>query len=284
MFLNGLVLVSGLIDFCTIRAGGSNDLPYSLFLPSYTAVAHHHGRLPADLQADRARALAESEAFAAGEYVLALYSGAALSAERRAAVAAQLARYTGLSQQFILDQDLRLDASRFREELLAEQRLIVGRFDGRITGRDGDRSSGVPRFDPSYDAALGPLAAAMNAYVREELKFESDLPYKVLTGVGPWPQDQNRYASTDWQLADAMSRNHHLRVLVQTGRCDLAVPFLSLPHSIAHLEIDSSLRTNISYPEYESGHMMYLNRTDLSRMTDDLRQFLTAPDTARSAP
>ena len=284
MFLNGLVLVSGLIDFGTIRAGGSNDLPYSLFLPSYTAVAHHHGRLPADLQADRARALAESEAFAAGEYVLALYSGAALSAERRAAVAAQLARYTGLSQQFILDQDLRLDASRFREELLAEQRLIVGRFDGRITGRDGDRSSGVPRFDPSYDAALGPLAAAMNAYVREELKFESDLPYKVLTGVGPWPQDQNRYASTAWQLADAMSRNHHLRVLVQTGRCDLAVPFLSLRHSIDHLEIDPSLRTNISYSEYESGHMMYLNRTDLSRMTDDLRQFLTAPDTARSAP
>jgi carboxypeptidase C (cathepsin A) len=285
MFLNGLVLVSGLIDFGTIRAGGSNDLPYSLFLPSYTAVAHHHGRLPADLQADRARALAESEAFAQGEYVTALFAGAALSSERQAAVAGQLARYTGLSPRFILDQDLRIDASRFREELLAEQRLILGRFDGRITGRDGDRSTGMPRFDPSYDAALGPLAAAMNAYVREELKFASDLPYKVLTGVGPWPQDQNRYASTARQLADAMSRNHHLRVLVQTGRCDLAVPYLSLRHSIDHLGIDPALRANVDYAEYDSGHMMYLNRPDLARMADDLRRFLrAAPGTARNAP
>ena len=285
MFLNGLVLVSGLIDYGTIRDGGSNDLPYSLFLPSYTAVAHYHGRLPGDLQADRARALAEAEAFAAGEYVTALYAGAALPAERRGAVATALARYTGLSERLILDHDLRIDASHFREELLADERLILGRFDGRITCRDGDQASAAPRFDPSYDAALGPLAAAMNAYVREELKFESDLPYKVLTGVGPWPQDQNRYASTAWQLADALSRNHHLRVLVQTGRCDLAVPYLSLRHSIDHLPIDPALRANIGYKEYDSGHMMYLNRGDLARLAEDLKGFLTAaPDTARSVP
>ena len=185
----------------------------------------------------------------------------------------------------ILDHDLRIDASHFREELLADERLILGRFDGRITGRDGDQASAAPRFDPSYDAALGPLAAAMNAYVREELKFESDLPYKVLTGVGPWPQDQNRYASTAWQLADALSRNHHLRVLVQTGRCDLAVPYLSLRHSIDHLPIDPALRANIGYKEYDSGHMMYLNRGDLARLAEDLKGFLTAaPDTARSVP
>lgn len=285
MFLNGLVLVSGLVDYGTIRAGESNDLPYALFLPSYTAVAHHHGRLPADLQADRAGAIAEAEAFAAGEYLMALYAGSSLPEERRADVAAKLARLTGLPERFILDHDLRIDASHFREELLADRRLILGRFDGRITGRDGDRVSGVPRFDPSYDAALGPLAAAMNAYVREELEFESDLPYKVLTGVGPWPQDQNRYASTAWQLADAMSRNPHLRVLVQTGRCDLAVPFLSLRHSIDHLGIDPALTANVRYEDYDSGHMMYLNRADLVRMADDMKDFVSgAPDTARSVP
>jgi carboxypeptidase C (cathepsin A) len=285
MFFNGLVLVSGLVDYGTIRAGDSNDLPYALFLPSYTAVAHHHGRLPPDLQADRAGALAEAEAFAAGEYWTALYAGSGLEPERRAAVAARLARYTGLSERLILDLNLRIDAARFREELLAEKRLVLGRFDGRITGRDGDRVSGMPRFDPSYDAALGPLAAAMNAYVREELKFETDLPYKVLTGVGPWPQDQNRYASTAGQLADAMSRNPHLRVLVQTGRCDLAVPYLSLRHSIDHLRIDPDVRPHVEYAEYDSGHMMYLNRPDLGRMADDLRRFLSQePDTARSGP
>ncbi|MFM7035735.1 MAG: S10 family peptidase [Planctomycetia bacterium] len=274
MFLNGLVLVSGLVDYATIIPGSANDLPYSLFLPSFTAVAHAHGRLPADLQADRAKALAESTDFAAGEYVTALYAGAALPAATRQTVAAKLARFTGLSEQLVLDHDLRIAPSTFREKLLAADRLILGRFDGRITGRDGDQASGDPRFDPSYDAALGPLAAVMNAYVREELMFESDQPYRVLTGVGPWPHDQNRYSSTVGQLGEAMSRNHHLRLLVQVGRCDLAVPFLSLVHSIDHLGIDPELRKNVTYAEYESGHMMYLHRPDLEKLHRDLRAFL----------
>ena len=274
MFLNGLVLVSGLVDYGTIIPGPSNDLPYSLFLPSFTAVAHAHGRLPAELQADRARALAEAEAFAAGDYLMALYAGAALPEATRQAVAGKIARFTGLPEKLVLDHDLRVDPSTFREKLLADERLILGRFDGRITGRDGDQGGGDPRFDPSYDAALGPLAATMNAYVREELKFESDLPYRVLTGVGPWPQDQNRYSSTARQLGEAMSRNHHLRVLVQTGDCDLAVPFLSMVHSIDHLGIDPDLRKNVTYARYESGHMMYLKLEDLAKLERDLRAFL----------
>ena len=280
MFFNGLVLVSGLVDYGTIIPGPSNDLPYSLFLPSFTAVAHAHERLPVDLQADRAKAIAESEAFAAGAYVTALYAGAALPEAQRAEIATRLARLTGLPEKLILDHDLRVDPSTFREQLLADRRLILGRFDGRITGRDGDQGGGDPRFDPSYDAALGPLAAAMNAYVREELKFESDLPYRVLTGVGPWPQDQNRYSSTARQLGEAMSRNHHLRVLVQTGACDLAVPYLSLVHSIDHLGIDPDLRKNVAYATYASGHMMYLRLEDLAKLERDLRAFVTAPAAA----
>jgi carboxypeptidase C (cathepsin A) len=277
MFLNGLVLVSGLVDYGTIIPGPSNDLPYSLFLPSFTAVAHAHGRLPADLQADRAKALAAAEAFAAGEYVTALYAGAALPEAKRSEVAAKIARLTGLPEKLVLDHDLRIDPATFREQLLADERLILGRFDGRITGRDGDQGSDAPRFDPSYDAALGPLAATMNAYVREELKFESDLPYRVLTGVGPWPQEQNRYSSTARQLGEAMSRNHHLRVLVQTGDCDLAVPFLALRHSVDHLGIDPDLRKNVSYATYDSGHMMYLRLEDLVKLERDLRTFLESP-------
>jgi len=277
MFFNGLVLVSGLVDYGTIIPGPSNDLPFSLFLPSFTAVAHAHRRLPEDLQADRARAVAESEAFAAGEYLTALYAGAALPEARRSEIAATIARLTGLSERLVLDHDLRVDPAAFREELLADERLILGRFDGRITGRDGDQASSDPLFDPSYDAALGPLAAAMNAYVREDLKFESDLPYRVLTGVGPWPQEQNRYSSTARQLGEAMSRNHHLRVLVQTGACDLAVPYRSMVHSINHLAIDPELLRNVSYATYDSGHMMYLRREDLAKLERDLRAFLAAP-------
>ena len=138
---------------------------------------------------------------------------------------------------------------------------------------DGQR----PRFDPSYDAALGPLAAAMNAYVREELKFDSDLPYKVLTGVGPWPQDQNRYASTASQLADAMSRNHHLRVLVQTGAATWPCPIVPMgTRSTISRSIPLSEPTSAT-PTYDSGHMMYLRLEDLAKLERDLRAFLEPP-------
>ena len=274
MFLNGLILVSGLVDYGTILTGPTNDLPYSLFLPSFTAVAHAHGRLPPDLQADRDAAIAASRAFAAGDYVRALHAAATLPEDERQAVANTLARLTGLTAKLALDHDLRISPSTFRKKLLADQQLILGRFDGRITGRDGNQGGAAPSFDPSYDAALGPLAAAMNAYVREDLGFESDLPYRVLTGVSPWPQDQNRYSNTAGQLASAMSRNPHLQVLVQVGLCDLAVPFLSLQHSIDHLGIDHTLRPNVTYAEYESGHMMYLRLEDLEKLHRDLQAFL----------
>jgi carboxypeptidase C (cathepsin A) len=201
MFLSGLVLVSGLVDFETIRTAACNDLPYGMFLPSFTAVAHFHGRLPPDLQADLPQALAEARDFAAGDYATAPYAGASLPADRRDSIAGSLARLTGLPREIVTKHDLRVDPSVFRKELLADKGLICGRFDGRITGRDGDPSARTPAFDPSYTAALGPLASVMNAYVREELGFESDSPYKVLAGVGPWRFEQNAYASTSRELA-----------------------------------------------------------------------------------
>ena len=114
----------------------------------------------------------------------------------------------------------------------------------------------------------------MNAFVREELKFESDLPYKVISGVGPWSFEQNSYSSTARQLAEAMARNPHLRVLVQAGLCDLAVPADSMRHSVDHLRIDPDLRANVTFVDYDAGHMMYLNTPDRVKFRDDLRAFL----------
>jgi carboxypeptidase C (cathepsin A) len=276
MFLNGLLLVSGLVDFGTIRSGSSNDLPYAIFLPARTAVAHFHGRLPADLQQNVEQAMAEARRFASGDYLPALFAGASLAEPRRREVAATLARLTGLSEDLILEHRLRIDPSVFRKELLADKGLICGRFDGRITGRDGVPASPYPGFDPSYEAALGPLAATMNAYVREELGFENDLPYKVLTGVGPWKFDQNTYASTASDLARAMSKNPLLRVLVMTGHCDLAMPPDSMRSSVDHLEIAAEVRANVSYADYASGHMMYLNLPDLEQLARDVAAFLEA--------
>ena len=163
--------------------------------------------------------------------------------------------------------------------------MICGRFDGRIIGRDGDEAGESPRFDPSYEAALGPLTAAMNAYVREELGFESDLPYRVNAGARPWPFEQNRYDSTARELASALSRNPHLRVLVQAGLCDLAVPATSMRHSVDHLSIDPGRRSAISFVEYAGGHMMYLDRADRMQFRDDVREFLAGGgDQAVRAP
>lgn len=274
MFLSGLVLVSGLVDFETIRPAACNDLPYAVFLPSFTAVAHFHKRLPPELQQDLPRAVAAARAFAGGDYATALFAGSALSAARRDQVAEQLARFTGLPREFVLEHDLRVEPEAFRKQLLAKERLICGRFDGRITGRDGDPAATAPAFDPSYTAALGPLASVMNAYVREELGFESDVPYRVLAGVSPWSFDQNAYASTSRELSDALARNPHLRVLVQVGLCDLAVPGDSMRHSIDHLKIAPELLGNISFAEYQSGHMMYLNLPDLKKLRTDLEAFI----------
>jgi len=279
MFLNGLVLVSGLVDFGTIRPGESNDLPHSIFLPSLTATAHFHRKLPADLQADRKAAIAEARSFAGGDYLQALFAGSALPEQRRQATAEKLSRLTGLPVSLVLEHDLRIDAGVFRKELLAGQGLILGRFDGRITGRDGSPAATTPRFDPSYTAALGPLASTMNDYVRGELGFESDLPYRVLTGVGPWKYDQNTYASTADDLARAMSKNPHLRVLVLTGRCDLAVPADSMRYSVDHLDVAAEVRANVSYADYDSGHMMYLNLPDLEKLEADVAAFLEAGGT-----
>ncbi len=275
MYLNGLVLLSGVLDFATLREGPGNDLPSIVFLPALTATAHFHKRLPADLQANLPKALAEAREFAQGDYAIALLRGAALPAADRAKAVAKLARLTGLPAAFIDDHDLQVDSTTFREMLLRDQGLILGRYDARITGRDGDKSSHYPRFDPSYAATLGPFAATMNAYLREELKFENDLPYEILAGVGPWNYDaRNSYPSVADRLSSAMSQNPYLRVLVLGGLRDLACPIDGVHYSMDHLALDASLRKNIVYAEFESGHMMYVNLPDLKKLQHDLEKFL----------
>ncbi len=275
MYLNGIVLLSGVLDFATLREGPGNDLPSIVFLPAFTATAHYHKKLAADLQADLPKALAESRAFAQGDYALALLRGAALPAKERAKMVVKLARLTGLPAQVIEDNDLQVDSGRFREMLLRDQGLILGRYDARISGRDADKSSSQPRFDPSYAATLGPFSAAMNSYLREELKFENDLPYEILAGVGPWNYDaRNSYPSVADRLGSVMSQNPYLRVLVLGGLRDLACPMDGIQYSLDHLTLDPALRKNISYAEFESGHMMYVNQPDLKKLQHDLETFV----------
>ncbi|HEY5041244.1 MAG TPA: peptidase S10 [Verrucomicrobiae bacterium] len=275
MYLNGLILISGVLNFATIDDEPGNDLPYPLYLPAYTAAAFYHKKLPPDLQADLTNALAESRAFATGEYTSALAQGAALPAGERQKIVAQLARFTGLTTNVIVDNNLRIDEGVFRKQLLHDQGLILGAYDARLTGRDGDAASPNPAFDPSSAAVMGPFAAGMNAYVRSELKFEDDLPYEILVGVQPWNYGApNSYPNASDRLASVMNQEPYLKILVFGGRCDLVCPIDTIKHSLSHMTLAAELRTNISYVQFDAGHMMYINLPDLQKMQQELEKFL----------
>ena len=275
MYLNGMILVSGLLDWATIDNEPGNDVPYPLILPAYTAAAHFHKKLPDDLQNDLTKALAESRAFAKGDYASALQKGDSLSAEKRTNIITELVRLTGLKPQVIEDNDLRINPAIFTKQLLHDEGLIIGFYDSRITGRDGDPASPTPDFDPSDAAVAGPFSAAMNSYVRSELKFKDDLPYETIAQVQPWKYDaHNSYPGAADRLASTMNQNPYMKILVLGGRCDLVCPIDTTHYSIDHMALDANYRTNITYLQFDAGHMMYINLPDLQKMQPALVDFL----------
>jgi carboxypeptidase C (cathepsin A) len=275
-YLNGILLVSTILNFQTAYFNPGNDLPYPLFLPTYAATAWYHGRVSAADQADLSAFLAEAEAFAAGEFTLALQQGSSLPADRRAAVIEQLARFTGLSADYIDRADLRINIHKFVKELLRDQRRTVGRLDSRFKGIDRDAVGEVMEFDPSYTNIQGPYTATLNDYVRRELGFENDLPYEILTErVHPWEFDHsNRYVDVSESLRKAMSINPHLRVFVANGFYDLATPYFATRYTFNHLALDPSLHANISMFYYQAGHMMYIHQPSMQKLRSDLVEFL----------
>ena len=275
MYLNGLILVSGLLDWATIDTQPGNDVPYPLILPAFTAAAHFHKKLPPDLQSDLPKALAEARMFSKGEYASALQKGDSLSPDESKMIAVELARLTGLKQQVIEDNKLRVSESVFRKQLLHDEGFILGAYDARLKGRDADPASPYPDFDPSDAAVAGPFSAAMNSYARRELKFEDDLPYATIGNVQPWKYDaRNSYPSSGERLASTINQNPYLKVLVLGGNCDLVCPIDTMHYSINHMSLDAAYRTNITYVEFDAGHMMYINLPDLKKMHQDLADFL----------
>jgi carboxypeptidase C (cathepsin A) len=277
MYLNGIMLISCILDFQTADFHHSNDLPHILYLPTYTATAWYHGRLADDLQQDLHQTLAEVENFARNEYTLALMQGDTLAEEERQLIVQAVARYTGLSERYIEQTNLRLNIFRFIKELRRDEGLTVGRLDSRFTARDRDNAGERFEFDPSYAVIQGPYTATFNDYVRRELQFESDLPYNILTGeVWPWGYEthQNQYVNVAETLRQAMNYNPHLKVFVANGYYDLATPYFATQYTFNHLGIDRSLRQNITMTYYEAGHMMYVHIPSLAHLKEDLAAFV----------
>jgi carboxypeptidase C (cathepsin A) len=279
MYLNGIVLISAILNFQTAEFDQGNDLPYSLYLPTYAATAWYHKRLAPDLQRDLGATLAEVETFARGEYATALMQGDRLPAKERQALAVKLARYTGLSREYLSATNLRIEIGRFTKELLRSERRTVGRLDSRFRGIDLDAAGEHPEFDPSYAGIQGPFTGALNLYVRGELGYESDLPYEILTGrVHPWnfSNAENRYLNVAETLRRAMTENPGLHVFVAAGTYDLATPYAAAEYTFDHLGLDASLVEHLRIRRYEGGHMMYIDRAARERLKQDVAEFLAA--------
>ena len=274
MYLNGLMLISSVLDLGTVRFTDGNDLPYALFLPTYAAIAHYHGK-----HGDRPlrEVLDEAEEFAAGDYPWALARGARLSESERADLVRRTATLTGLSEDYVDRVDLRIEHIRFFTELLRDKRLTVGRMDGRFTGWEADAAGERFTNDPSISGILGAYSAAINHYLRSELDYANDLPYEIITSrVQPWSYKDFEGASVSVvdKLSAAMRANPHLRVHVGCGHTDGATPYFAAEHVLARLTIPSQLRDNIDVHYYPAGHMMYVHEPSRIKQSADLAEFL----------
>ena len=277
MYLNGLMLISCVLNFGTLHFEPVHDLPYALHLPTYTATAWYHKRLPADLQNSLPAALAEATTFAAGDYLAALFAGSQLSGERRRQTLQTLARLTGLSEAYLESCNLRPEIMRFCRELLRDQRRTVGRLDSRFQGIERDNAGERIDSDPSYAAILGPYAGAFNQYVRDDLGYQNDLPYEVLKSLyQSWDYSayQNRFLDVSETLRAALCQNPHLRVLVANGYFDFATPYFATEYTFSHLNLEPELAGNITLTYYPAGHMMYVHEPSLAQLKSDLNMFL----------
>ncbi len=274
--LNGIVLVSTVLDFASIRNAENNDRPYVTFLPTFTATAWYHKKLAADLQGDLRKTLDEARAFAIGEYATALIKGNRLTEAERKAMAQKVARFTGLSPEFVEQANLRIEAGRFRKELLRDKRLATGRLDGRYTTMDADAAGERQEFDPSNTALQGAYTALFVDYLQRELNFKTDMMYYTSGPVQPWNYNDyaNRYASHVEPLRGAMARNPFLKIFVVCGYYDMATPFFGAEYDFMHLGWEPSYQQRVSWGYYEAGHMMYIRVPDLKKLKADVAGFI----------
>ena len=280
IFLNGIMLVSLAVDLQTLSFDPGNELPYALFVPTYAATAWYHKALAPDLQKKPLReVVALAEAFAIEEYSVALLQGSQVPPAKRKHVARQVARFSGLSAEFVERCDLRPHEFRFFKELLRHRGLTVGRLDSRFLGRDRDDAGEKPDDDPAMTNLIGAYAAGINRLLKDKLKFDSDAPYVVhapLWEKWAWKDFANKYVNVGETLRRAMHANPHMRVYAACGYYDLGTPHAAADYTISHLGLREGQRENVTVSYFEAGHMMYIHRPSLARMAKEIKAFVTA--------
>jgi len=283
--LNGIMLLGTVLDLGNIQPGASNDLPYECFLPTYTATAWYHKKLPADLQKlSLAQVVQQARTFAFGDYANALAKGNTLTESQKTAAAQQLARLTGVSAQYIANTNLRIDPGVFRTELLRDQRETVGRYDSRMIGLNGNASSQRQDYDPSDVAPSGAFMSAYMRFLKNDLDYKTDLQYYTGGHAGRWDYTGltgagnlgSGYPSTSDMLRTAMAKNPYLHVMVGAGYYDMATPFANAEYTFDHLGYDRTYKDRVQFKYYESGHMAYLNQSSAKQLKNDIVSFIEA--------
>lgn len=278
MYLNGIVLVSAVLNFQTLRSAPGNDLPYPLYLPSFAATAWYHGKLSKEQYPDLKAVLADAEAFALGEYSTALLKGDRLTEAEKNSLSTRMQALLGVSDSFLRGYHFRISTSEFTKELLRDRGETVGRFDGTIKGLDRLDAGDSYEYDPSYNRSIfGGYTMAINQHLGATLKYPfPDQVYEILTGkVQPWNYGEatNRYLDNSAVLAAAIHKNPALQVLICNGYYDLATPYFATQYTLDHMFVRGELRNNLQMKYYEGGHMMYSRERDLRTFTKDVKDF-----------
>jgi len=277
---NGITLLSTALSFQTLEDSKSNDQPYIFLIPTFTMVAGYHHKLPPDLSADMTKARQESEQFATGEYAAALSKGDALGADERQKVIDDMARFTGLTKQVIDEANLRIDVVKFTHYLLIDQKLRVGRLDGRFTGPDPEGLLDTPFYDPTESGIQSPFTSVFNNYVREELGYKVDMPYYTFAPQSTsddwwnWGSGIEGFPDTATALRKAIVENPYLKVMVMEGYYDLATPYEAANYTVDHLDLGQKYRQNISFATFDTGHMVYLPMESLKKLKADQANFM----------
>lgn len=277
---NGITLLSTAMDFGTLEWAKNNDVPYVLLVPSFTMIAAYHKRLAPDLMQDLAKTRQEVEHWASTDYTLALARGDALTPDERQKIIDQYSRYTGLDRKVVDEANLRVNVGQFTHNLLLDQKLRVGRLDGRFTGVDPEGLLDTRFYDPTSSAILPPYTAVFNNYVRTELGYKVDTPYKVFAWDEPsfqkweWGDAEKGFPNTGPGLRAALVKNPYLKVLVMEGYYDLATPYYAANYSVDHLDLGPNFRKNISFATYDAGHMVYIESGSHAKMKKDLVEFM----------
>ncbi len=285
--LNGVVLISSILNY-NIRAGGYDNL-YVFNLPSYAAAAWYFNKIP-DKPADVATWVERAREFAAGSYAHALFAGDTLPAAQLEEVARQVNHFTGLSVDYVKEANLRISPTRFRKEVLRDDRKTLGRYDMRFEGMDVDAAGENPSYDASDTGISGAFVAALHDYLSRELKYDSTDEYRPsANSIGQWDwkhrptssapgpgggEQTQPYVAAD--LASAIRKNPHLHVFSANGWFDLATPFFATEYDLDHMDLEPALRGNVQFGYYPSGHMIYLNVDALHKLKDDLAGFISS--------